>query len=248
MGDETLERCQAAIGYRFKDPSLLTAALTHASIASNRLESNERLEFLGDSILGMVICRYLFDKYPAYLEGELTKIKSSVVSGRTCALIAEGLGIDRFLFLGNGISSRPHLPPSLPAAAFESVIAAIALDGGLEPAREFILTHMASYIEEASTSEHQQNYKSQLQQHSQKELGETPVYEFLDEKGPDHSKCFEVAVCIANRPFPSAWGPSKKEAEQKAAYNALVTLEVISGDVSEPESEPDSESESDSEE
>jgi ribonuclease-3 len=226
MGDDALTRCQQDLGYQFKDISLLEAALTHASVASTRLASNERMEFLGDSILGMVVCRYLFDNYPEYLEGELTKIKSSVVSGKTCAEISERIGLTQYLFLGNGISSRSRLPMSVSAAALEALIAAIALDGGFDHACEFILRQIVPDIERAIASEYQQNYKSQLQQHAQKELGVTPLYELLDEKGPDHSKCFEVAVCIAGQRFPSAWGPSKKEAEQKAALNALIAMNL----------------------
>lgn len=227
MRDEALSRCEAAIGIRFKNQDLLSAALTHASIANNRLQSNERLEFLGDSILGMVVCQYLFDNYPDYLEGELTKIKSTVVSGKTCARISEELGLSEHLFLGNGISSRSKLPTSVMAAVFESLIAAIYLDGGFERTRKFILQYVEPYIRNAAVSEHHHNFKSQLQQHAQRDMAATPVYELLDEKGPDHSKCFEVAVCINGRQFPSAWGPSKKEAEQKAAYNALIDLSLI---------------------
>jgi len=227
MGDDALERCEEAIGYRFKNPALLRAALTHASVASNRLESNERLEFLGDAILGMVVCQYLYDHYPDYLEGSLTKIKSAVVARKTCAEIAESLGLSKCLFLGNGISGRAKLPTSLPAGVFESLIAAMAIDGGPEQVKQFILRHMIPHIEQAVASEYQHNHKSQLQQYAQKTLGATPVYEFLDEKGPDHSKCFEVAVCIGDQRFPSAWGPNKKEAEQKAAYNALVELNLV---------------------
>jgi len=230
MRKEALERCQEAIGYRFDDTSLLAKALTHASIASNRLESNERLEFLGDSILGMVICQYLFEHYPDELEGELTKIKSAVVSGRTCAAISEQLGLADCLFLGNGISGRAKLPSSVLAAVLESLIAALTIDAGLPRAREFILQHMEPYIKEAAASDNQHNFKSQLQQHAQQSASATPMYELLDEKGPDHSKCFEVAVCIAGRRFPGAWGPSKKEAEQKAARNALVELGLIPPD------------------
>jgi ribonuclease III len=228
MSDDALSRCQQELGYQFKDTSLLTAALTHASVATSRLASNERLEFLGDSILGVVVCKYLFDNYPEYLEGELTKIKSSVVSGKTCAEISERIGLTRHLLLGNGISSRSRLPMSVSAAALEALIAAIALDGGFENAREFVLRLIRPDIEAAIASEYQQNYKSQLQQHAQKEIGMTPVYELLDEKGPDHSKCFEVAVCIVGERFPSAWGPSKKEAEQKAALNALIAMNLAS--------------------
>jgi len=230
MCDDALERCQEAIGYRFQNTALLASALTHASIAQNRLASNERLEFLGDSILGMVVCRYLYDNYPEYLEGALTKIKSAVVSRKTCAEIAEKIGLHEYLFLGNGISLRSKLPMSLSAAALESLIAAMAIDGGLERTAEFILRHMVPYISEAVASEHQQNFKSQLQQYAQKEKGATPIYELLDEKGPDHSKCFEIAVRIAGHRFPSAWGPSKKEAEQKAAQNALMELNLLPSD------------------
>lgn len=227
MRDDALNRCQDAIGIRFTDLSLLESALTHASIANSRLESNERLEFLGDSILGMVVCQYLFDTYPEYLEGELTKIKSTVVSGKTCAKVSEQIGLDDCLFLGNGISARAKLPTSVMAAVFESLVAAVALDAGLDVAREMILRYMIPFIEVAAACEHQQNFKSQLQHYSQKELGITPAYELLDEKGPDHSKCFEVAVRIGSQRFPGAWGPSKKEAEQKAAFVALVQLELV---------------------
>ena len=227
MNPDVLDRCQAAIDYRFKEPALLTAALTHASIAPTRLQSNERLEFLGDAILGMVVCRYLFDHYQGYLEGEMTKIKSSVVSRKTCAEISEKLGLPQFMFLGNGIAARNKIPLSLSAAVYESLIAAIAIDGGFEPVTAFILKHMVAAIDAAVASEHQDNYKSQLQQYAQRTSGATPSYELLDEKGPDHSKCFEVAVNIAGRRYTSAWGPSKKDAEQRAAYNTLVDLKLI---------------------
>lgn len=230
---DLIDRCQEAIGYRFSNPNILGAALTHASIAATRLDSNERMEFLGDAILGMVVCRYLYDNYPEYLEGALTKVKSSVVSRKTCAEIAEKMGLPQFLFLGNGITARAKLPTSLAAAVFEALIAALALDAGQEKTAEFILQHMVPYIEAAVASEHQYNYKSQLQQYSQQAKGVTPVYELLDEKGPDHSKCFEVAVRVDTRRFPSAWGTSKKEAEQKAARNALVDLNLVSAEIKE---------------
>ncbi len=225
---EVLDKAEAALGYHFNDRALLDKALTHASKANCRLESNERLEFLGDSILGVIVCQELFRKYPDYLEGELTKIKSAVVSRHTCAKAAGRLGLPELLFVGKGMSGRSQLPSSLAAAAFESVIAAIYLDSGdIERARCFILEHMGEAIAEAADSEHQRNFKSQLQQHVQKSLGATPIYELLDEQGPDHSKCFEMCVAVAGRRFPSAWGPSKKEAEQKAAYRALVQLGEI---------------------
>ncbi len=225
---QTLHALQEAIGYRFNDPDLLAASLTHASIADSRVNSNERLEFVGDAILGMVVCLELYRRFPEYLEGELTKIKSAVVSRKTCAVISRELDLPRYLFLGKGMTGRAQLPGSLAAAVFESLIAAIYLDSGsIEVAREFILRHTSHHITQAAESEHQRNFKSQLQQYAQKTLAATPIYTLLDEKGPDHSKCFEVSVVINGHRYASAWGPSKKEAEQKAAYLALRELDAI---------------------
>jgi ribonuclease-3 len=225
---EALQGVQGAMGYTFEDPTLLAAALTHASSADCRLHSNERLEFLGDAILGMVVCTELYRRFPEYLEGELTKIKSAVVSRKTCAQISRELNLPRYLFLGKGMSGRAPLPQSLAAAVYESLIAAVYLDSGsLEIAQDFILKSVTHHISQAAESEHQRNYKSQLQQHAQRFMCATPMYDLLDEKGPDHSKCFEVSVVIQGRRFCSAWGPSKKEAEQKAAYLALRELNAI---------------------
>lgn len=223
-----LQTVQEAIGYTFRDPRLLLSALTHASIAETRLHSNERMEFIGDAILGMVVCHELYCRFPEYLEGELTKIKSAVVSRRVCAQISHELGLADCLFIGKGISGRSQLPLSLAAALYEALIAAIYLDNNdLSVVQAFILRTMDKHIVEAAESQHQRNYKSQLQQHAQKILGATPLYDLLDEKGPDHSKCFEVSVVIQGRRYSSGWGPSKKEAEQKAAYLALRELKVV---------------------
>lgn len=229
---EVLAAVEAAIGYHFSEPRLLRAALTHASLANHRLQSNERLEFLGDAILAMVICEELYRRFPRYFEGDLTKIKSALVSRRTCAEISRRLGLDKHLFVGKGMSGQARVPNSLAAAVFEALIAAMYLDSGdLERVRQFILSQFEPYIEQAAQSEHLHNFKSQLQQYAQKHLNATPTYEVLDEKGPDHSKCFEVCVQINGRRFPSAWGPSKKEAEQKAAYLTLRELNVIDEDL-----------------
>lgn len=227
---DSLELCQSRIGYRFQDTALLQEALTHSSSASQRLDSNERLEFLGDSILGLVICHALYTNLPTAMEGELTKIKSAVVSRRVCAIIADNVRLTESLVLGQGMEAGANLPRSLAAGVFESVIGAIYLDGGLEAARDFILTQMADEIESATESEHQFNYKSQLQQHAQRCMGATPMYEMLDEKGPDHAKCFEIAVTVGRRQFQGAWGTSKKDAEQKAAWIALQELGIIDED------------------
>lgn len=227
IASESIAQAEQAIGYTFQDHALLEAALTHASYPDSRLKSNERLEFFGDSVLGMVVCEELFDRFPTYLEGELTKIKSVVVSRRTCAEVGRRRGLDALLLLGKGISDRKLLPDSLVAAVYEALIAAIYLDGGLAAARDFILEDMSEQIAAAAASENQQNFKSHLQQYAQRLLGCTPVYEILDEKGPDHSKCFEICVALDGKRFPSAWGPSKKEAEQQAALSALCELQVV---------------------
>ncbi|NQT11758.1 MAG: ribonuclease III, partial [Planctomycetes bacterium] len=133
-----LAKCQRRIGYQFSDPVLLRAALTHASGAQHRLASNERLEFLGDAILGAVVCGLLFRQFPQYLEGELTKIKSIVVSRQTCAKISQSLGMEEFLILGKGVMTHPTIPASLFADVFESLIGAVYLDGGDQSAREFV--------------------------------------------------------------------------------------------------------------
>jgi ribonuclease-3 len=223
---EQLNRAQELLGYRFTDPDLLASALTHASRADDRLSSNERLEFLGDAVLGLIVCDELFARYPEYLEGEMTKIKSVVVSRRVCAEIADDSGLTRMLQLGKGMPENDGLPGSLRAGVFESCIGAIYLDGGLQAARDFILPKLTQYIQQAAESEDKENYKSFLQQYAQKYLDATPRYEALDEKGPDHSKCFEVAVVINARRFESAWAPSKKEAEQRAALLALQELNL----------------------
>ena len=220
----TLERCERRIGYTFTDKSLLVAALTHASGAHHRLASNERLEFLGDAILGAVVCELLYCQYPDYLEGDLTKIKSVVVSRQTCAKISEGLGLQEFLVLGKGMTTHPSVPPSLLADVFESLAAAIYLDGGDCAAREFIQRYMGPEIELAAAGELGGNYKSLLQQMAQRENGSTPNYLLLDEKGPDHSKCFKISAQIGGQRFQGAWGRNKKEAEQRAARNALAEL------------------------
>jgi ribonuclease-3 len=218
---EKVNSCQRRIGYQFSDTNLLLAALTHASGAEHRLASNERLEFLGDAILGAVVCEVLYRQYPEYLEGDLTKIKSVVVSRQTCAKISEALGLHECLILGKGMAQYSGVPPSLMADVFESLVAAIYLDGGIEASSRFVLQYIAPEIELAAAGELGGNYKSLLQQVAQREFGCTPTYQLLDEKGPDHAKCFKVAAQLGNRMFLGAWGRNKKEAEQRAACNAL---------------------------
>jgi ribonuclease-3 len=227
MNEETLRQIEQIIGYKFSNPNLLTRAFTHSSSADNRLLSNERLEFLGDSILAVIICQILYERFPGYLEGDLTKIKSSLVSRTTCAQIAGELGIQKFLKVGKGLASNRALSGSLAAGLLEAVIAAIYIDSGFGAVRSVILRIFGPTIDQADTELAQGNFKSLLQQHAQQRLNTTPVYELLDEKGPDHDKCFESQVVVGDQHFSSAWGRSKKEAEQKAAFNALNELGVL---------------------
>ncbi|MBS3734106.1 MAG: ribonuclease III [Phycisphaerae bacterium] len=227
VDESTLTHFQELVGYGFSRPELLELALTHASVAPSRVQSNERLEFLGDAVLELVVCEELYATYPDLLEGDMTKAKSVVVSRETCAEIARAIGICELLETGKGMAREERLPMSVAAAVFEAIVGAMYLDGGAAPVRAFILSHVRPRIERALASQHQRNFKSLLQQHAQRRLGGTPEYCLLDEKGPDHSKCFEVAVRVNGRSFPSAWGNNKKEAEQKAARRALTELDVL---------------------
>jgi ribonuclease-3 len=224
---EILEECQKTIGYQFRQPDLLRSALTHASGANTRLASNERMEFLGDAVLGLVTCEQLYHRFPDYQEGDLTKIKSVVVSRRTCARISKLLNLGDYLFLGKGMNQHTVVPPSLLADVYESLVAAIYLDGGLEVARTFILQYLGPEIEQVAEEAHGGNFKSLLQQLAQREFNATPQYVVLDEQGPDHSKCFCVAVRIGKHTYPGKWGRNKKEAEQEAAKS---TVAEISGE------------------
>src|SRR3954453_18236555 len=223
-GDDPLQLCEDVLGYRFRDVTFLREALTHASGANHRLVSNERLEFLGDAILGAIVCELLFLKYPEYLEGELTRVKSVVVSRHICAKISRKLGFDEFLVLGKGMGSQEETPSSVLADVFESLIGAIYLDGGMEAAKRFIVMHIESEIDLAVGGHGGINYKSNLHQVAQRQFGETPTYLLLDEKGPDHSKCFKISAQIGRQRFAPAWGRNKKDAEQRAAMNALSEL------------------------
>lgn len=221
-----LAECQTVLGYSFTKPELLRAALTHTSSANTRAASNERMEFLGDSVLGLVTCEQLYHRFPDYQEGDLTKVKSVVVSRKTCAEFSKVLGLGDFLFLGRNAFGRDEdLPGNLLADAFESVVAAIYLDGGWERARAFVLKFVEPEIDRVAHDAINNNAKSSLQQVAQKEFGGTPRYYVLDEQGPDHDKCFKITADVNGHFFPPAWGRNKKEAELKAALNAIAEIE-----------------------
>jgi len=230
MDQDDIARLEEILGHRFSDRTILEQALLHASHADHRLESNERLEFLGDAVLAIVVCDHIFRAFPNLLEGELTKIKSNVVSRRLCAEIATRLDLPERLRLGKGMIGQEPIPQSLAAAAFEAIIGALYLDAGMERARAFVLEHVEPAIERAARLGHQRNFKSVLQQALQRDGGDAPGYLVLDEKGPDHAKCFEVCVESGSRRFAACWGSTKKEAEQQAALQALLELGIASED------------------
>ena len=224
MDNDWNDLAESIIGYVFKDKTLLEQSLSHSSAVDRRDYSNERLEFLGDAVLGFVVCNETFQRFPDFEEGDMTKVKSSVVSRKICAEIAQELDLNRLLQVGKGMSGG-ELPPSVSGAAYEAIIGAMYLDGGFEPAKEFILRTVGNRIDEAASSTHQDNYKSVLQQVGQKIAGYAPMYVVLDEQGPDHAKCFEICVELGGQRYGSKWGPSKKQAEQLAALQALKELE-----------------------
>ncbi len=218
---DLLHACEKALQYQFQEISHLKLSLTHASIANTRLDSYERLEFFGDSILGMIVCEMLYHRFPESTEGELTRLKSILVSRNTCALICEEQQLNPFILLGKGLLHNNNIPVSIQGGVIEAIVAAVYFDGGLEPTREMVERWMVSQLDAIIDDNHGENYKSLLQQHAQKQTGETPHYQLLDEKGPDHDKTFHISAVIGTRVFPPAWGSSKKEAEQAAAKIAM---------------------------
>lgn len=211
------------LGYRFRDPRLLEKALTHSSYANegrHGLESNERLEFLGDSVLGFVAAKYLFEKENGP-EGELTKLRAAVVCEKALCSYSRELGLGDYLLLGKGERLTGGAErPSILADAFEAVIAAMFLDGGLEPVRGFVLR----FVEKEANNQrkrHFKDYKTTLQEIVQQNPEEKLEYVLTGESGPDHSKQFVVEVHLNSNVIGTGRGRSKKEAEQQAAREAL---------------------------
>jgi ribonuclease-3 len=221
---ERLRALEEALEVTFRTPEFILNALVHSSAKDASLPCNERLEFLGDSVLGLVIAEYLYQLFPGYAEGELSTIKSVVVSAPSLATCARSLGLGDFVLLGKGILQRKVIPESVLANAFEAVVAAIFLDQGLDPARSFVLRQLKPRVNEVLTDRHEKNWKSLLQQYTQKELQTIPVYSVVGESGPDHEKSFDVTVDVAGRHFGPGNGRTKKDAEQAAARIAVESL------------------------
>ena len=224
MDQINLEMCEKQIEYKFKDYYWLRKALTHSSSKGDERPSNERLEFLGDAVLGMVISEHLFTTFKDSSEGELTRVKSVVVSRATLARRSSELGLDQFISLGKGMLDSSSLPVSVMANVMEAIMGAIFKDGGIEPAREFILNVLSDDIDLSAQNQNRVNFKSLLQQFAQREFSNAPTYEVIDHAGPDHEKTFHVVTVIGAERFGTAWGRSKKEAEQRAAELTYLSL------------------------
>ena len=227
---DEFEELEARIDYRFRDRGLLEHALTHKSRAaedvSGGVADNESLEFLGDAVLGLVVADALFRQYPQYDEGQKSKIKASVVSTHSLARHAEQMRLGDHLILGRGEEKTGgRFKPALLADAYEALIAAIYLDGGLEAAEAFLRRELKDAIDAGAVRNFVgQDFKSALQERLQALGRPLPEYRVTGEDGPDHRKLFTVSVIVAGEVLTTASGKAKKEAEQEAARLALATL------------------------
>ena len=222
-----MEQLQNNLGYHFKNPALLARALTHSSYANERhvnTGDNERLEFLGDSVLGFITAEYLFANHRDFPEGELTKLRAYAVCEKSLFSYAEEIGLGNYLKLGKGEErTGGRTRPSVLSDAFEAVIAAIYLDGGMDEAKKFVLRFVVPYVEAKPTFK---DYKTMLQEVVQKNQGETLEYVLVSETGPDHDKCFTVEVHLNSNVIGRGVGGSKKKAEQNAAKEALELMGI----------------------
>ena len=222
-----IKELETAIGYRFRNITLLQNALAHSSYANERwhnsLMSNERLEFLGDSVLGMLVAEYLYRTFPDRPEGELTRMRADMVCEKTLASVANGLGLGAHLLLGKGEEQGGgRSRDSILADAVESVIAACYLDGGMDAALEFVKKFILVNVPVAKF--HNTDYKTALQELVQQKKNQTLVYTLVGESGPDHDKQFVVELTLNGESVGKGTGSSKKRAEQDAARTALDKL------------------------
>ena len=222
-----IKELEEAMGYRFRNISLLQNAVTHSSYANERwhnsLLSNERLEFLGDSVLGMLVAEYLFRNFPNRPEGELTRMRADMVCEQTLAAAANRIGLGQHLLLGHGEEQGGgRTRSSILADAMESVIAASFLDGGREAALQIVRTFI--FVEVPVTKLHNADYKTQLQEMVQQKKNQTLSYELVGQSGPDHDKRFDVEVSLNGVVVGFGSGSSKKRAEQDAARAAIEKL------------------------
>jgi len=226
---QALKALEAALGYCFEDIALLDNALTHRSFVNENIglpcKDNERLEFLGDAVLELAVSDMLMRKFPDYPEGELSKLRASVVNEQPLAELARRFRIGEFLLLGRGEeASGGRMKPSLLANAFESLVAAMFLDGGFDRTAAFTGSLFKPLIEAGTAAAVYRDYKTAAQEICQNLFQELPRYAILAETGPDHDKRFEMSLVIGEKIIATGTGRNKKEAEQQAAKMALETL------------------------
>ena len=223
METKNLTKLEQNIKYTFKDKKLLQNALTHTSYAyEHGIQSNEKLEFLGDSILEFVSSEYMYNKYTNLKEGEMTKVRATVVCEKSLYKIATKHNFSDFLYLGKSeLMTGGKKRPAILADSVEAVIAAMFLDGGLEPAKKFIIENLKDEIEIATKHVGEKDYKTVLQEELQKNGDVKIEYKIIKETGPDHDKTFEAQVSLNGKKLATGVGKSKKEAEMKAAQKAL---------------------------
>ncbi|MEZ5977215.1 MAG: ribonuclease III [Planctomycetota bacterium] len=216
-----MEELAKTLGHSFVDPKLLELALTHSSV--DGAEPNERLEFLGDAVLDLVVAEKLFLDNPGLREGDLTQAKAWIVSRKTLAEAALELGLWEKARKGRGLTTA-NPSRAILANLYEAVLGAIYLDGGLEPAKRFALATLSQFLARGVSSPERSSPKQSLQEYVQARGFRPPDYELLDERGLAHARAFEVAARIGKRRMPSAWGRTRKEAEHWAAHEALLVL------------------------
>lgn len=238
------EGLEAVIGYTFKRPGLLRQALTHRSHTGqydgSRAASNERLEFLGDAVLDLCVSHHLFLRFPDKKEGELTKLKSIIVSGPFLVQLASDIQLGRHLRLSESEErTGGRQRASILEDAFEALLGALYLDGGLPAAEAFVRRHILDGLDLSQASRDNRNYKSLLLELSQSRGCGNPVYRVVEELGPDHSKYFTVEVLVGEEPLGRGMGASKKKAEQAAAREGLSAFEKARTQVARPELESD---------
>lgn len=226
---QDLSNFENIIGYHFKNKELLTRAFTHSSFANEHkkqeIKNNERLEFLGDSVLSLVISEYIFSSFPELPEGELTKLRATVVCETSLAKSAREMQVGSFIHLGKGEEmTGGRNRDSILSDAFEAILGAMYLDGGFEVARKHVLKYLENTLNEAKEGKIFNDYKTCLQELLQQHSYEKIEYSIIKEQGPDHNKEFFVQVMHGSKVLGTGWGRSKKEAEQHAAQNALETL------------------------
>lgn len=224
-----MDKLQSILRVKFKDKRLLVRALVHRSYineSGTSVKDNERLEYLGDSVLGLVVNEYLFKHFEDYHEGDLAKIKSVVVSEETLAKNARDLNLGSFIMMGKGEEmSGGRKRSSILANTLEAVIGAIYLDSGLKEARRFILGLMKGDVERVDNLTYQRDPKTTLQEYVQKKYKERPLYDVVEEKGPDHQKEFHVALFVNGKKVALGKGSSKRKAEMNAAEQTLKEID-----------------------